>query len=259
MVANGIQRVRELTAGRYTGIAAAVILLSWLGFAFLPQHGTSHTSAPSAEHMPGMHHANMAPMATPVIHQPALWMAIVSWILMTIAMMGPATLPAVQYVEQNTLRGRRGAMVALYAAIWILVWCVVGVVITLALSTTSHLSRWWLFAAALMLAALWQLTPLKRRALGDCHRSTPLSPRGWPAANGAMRFGAFNGSSCVRSCWAVMLAMAVAPSAHLVWMVVLTAVVTYERFTQRPQQMLRLLGVLLALTAAGVGAFALLQ
>lgn len=258
MVANAIQRVRELTAGRYTGITAAVILLSWLGFAFLPQHAAGHPSAPTAEHMHGMDHANMAPMA-PVVHQPALWIAIVSWIVMTIAMMGPATLPAVQYVEQNTLRGRRGAMVVLYAAVWLTVWAVVGVVITLAQTAANGAAPWWLFAGALAITALWQLTPLKCQALGDCHKSNPLPPNGWPTARGVMRFGALGGWACVRSCWAVMLAMALAPSAHILWMVPLTAAVTWERFTRYPRRTTRILAVLFAVAAAAATAFAALQ
>lgn len=103
MVAHAIQRVRELTAGTYTGIVAAVILLSWLAFALLPQHAGAHSQAPAGEHsMHGMQHAGMAPMPTPVTHQPVLWIAIIAWIVMTVAMMGPATLPSVRYIEQTT-------------------------------------------------------------------------------------------------------------------------------------------------------------
>src|SRR6266540_6753308 len=35
------------------------------------------------------------------------------------------------------------------------------------------------FAIVLAGAAAWQLSPLKRRWLRDCHRSVPLPPRGW--------------------------------------------------------------------------------
>ncbi|WP_078363063.1 DUF2182 domain-containing protein [Mycobacteroides chelonae] len=208
MAANAIQRVRELAAGRYTGIATAIILLSWLGFAFLPQHATAHEQAPMAEHMHGMNHANMAPMATPVVHQPALWIAIVSWIVMTIAMMGPATLPAVRHVEQNVPRDRGRALI-LYAAVWLAMWTVVGLIITLALP------------------------------------------------KGLMRFGAISGWACIRSCWAMMLTMAVAPSAHLAWMVGLTAAVTWERFTRYPRRTAWLLAGLFVVAAAAVGVFAI--
>ncbi len=258
MVANAIQRVRELVAGRYTGITTAIILLSWLGFAFLPQHAAGHTPAPVTGHMHGMDHANMAPMATPVVHQPVLWVAIVSWIVMTIAMMGPATLPAVQYVEQNTPRGR-GRALTIYAAVWLALWTAVGLLITLALPMAANINRWWIFGGALLLAAIWQLTPWKCRALGDCHRSTPLPPGGWPAAKGLIGFGAVSGWACIRSCWATMLTMAVAPSAHLLWMVPLTVAVTWERFTRYPRRTARILAVLFVVAAAAVGIFAAVQ
>ncbi|MUM17202.1 MULTISPECIES: DUF2182 domain-containing protein [unclassified Mycobacteroides] len=253
-----MRSVRELTAGRYTGIATAVILLSWLGFAFLPQHGTAHTPTPTAGHMHGMNHANMAPMAAPVTHQPALWMAIVSWVIMTIAMMGPAALPAIQYVERHTLRWR-GRATVLYTVVWLALWVVFGIAVTLGLPLAAGVNRRWMFAGALLFAGIWQLTPMKRQALGDCHRSAPLPSEGWPAIKGLTRFGAFSGWACIRSCWAVMLAMALAPSAHILWMVPLTAAVTYERFTQRPGRTVRVVAVLFVITAAAVGMFAAIQ
>ncbi len=254
MVANAIQRVKELATGRYTGISTAIILLSWLGFVFLPQHAASHTQAPAIGHMPGMDHASMAP----VVHQPVLWVAIVSWIVMTIAMMGPATLPAVQYVQQNSSQGR-GRALALYAAVWLALWTVVGLLITLALPMAATVNRWWIFAGVLLLAAIWQLTPWKCRALGDCHQSVPLPPDGWPAAKGLIRFGAVSGWACIRSCWAMMLTMAVAPSAHLIWMVPLTIAVTWERFTRYPRRTVRVLAVLFVVAAAAIGIFATVQ
>ncbi|MBA0044986.1 DUF2182 domain-containing protein [Mycobacteroides sp. LB1] len=261
MVANAIQRVRALTAGRYAQLATAVILLSWLGFTFLPQHGSqAHTAPPVAGHMHGMNHETMDPMAPmPAAHHPALWAAFAAWIVMTIAMMGPATLPAVQFVEQHAPRGRRGGAVALYAAVWLAVWAAVGIVITLAQSAATGAAPWWLFAGALLATALWQLTPLKCQALGDCHRSSPLPPSGWPAAKGVMRFGGVSGWACARSCWAVMLAMAVAPAAHVLLMVPLTAAVTWERFTGHPRRTTRILAVLFAAAAAAAAAFAALQ
>lgn len=263
MVAKAIQRVRELTAGIYTVIAAAIILLSWLAFALLPQHSSGHTQAPAAGHnmpgMHGMHHADMAPMAAPVARHPVLWIAIVSWIVMTIAMMGLATLPSIQYIERTMPWGRRGAAVAVYAAVWLAVWTAIGVVITLAQSAAIGAPPWWLFAGALVLAALWQLTPLKCVALGDCHKSRPLPPTGWPAAQAVTRFGAFGGWACVRSCWAVMLAMALAPTAHILWMVPLTVAVTWERFTRQPRRTARILAGVFVVAAAAVGVFAAIQ
>jgi predicted metal-binding membrane protein len=104
-------------------------------------------------------------------------------------------------------------------------------------------------AAALALAAGWQLTPAKNRALGDCHRPSPLPPRGWRATAGVIRFGLWSGFACLRSCWAMMIAMAVTSSMAIIWMAGITGIVMVERFAQRPHRTARAVAGVLALCA----------
>jgi predicted metal-binding membrane protein len=109
--------------------------------------------------------------------------------------------------------------------------------------------------AALAIGAVWQLTPFKRRAMRDCHRSLPLAPSGRAADVGVARFGAVNGTACVRSCWPSMLAMAVVPAAQmLLWMPVLAALVVLETTGQRPIRAARRCAV--ALAVGSLAAFA---
>jgi predicted metal-binding membrane protein len=59
-------------------------------------------------------------------------------------------------------------------------------------------------------AALWQLTPVHRRALTDCHRRLPLAPTGWRADRDCLRYGGTIGAACIRTSWPLMLACAFA-------------------------------------------------
>jgi len=121
----------------------------------------------------------------------------------------------------------------------------------------SSIDRAAVLALALALAAGWQLTAYKQRALRDCHRPKPLPPRGRRATVGVMRFASCNGFACVRSCWAMMLVMGVASSAMMFWMIAITGIMTTEKFAQKPRHAARTGAALLAAgaIAAGAGAF----
>ena len=114
-------------------------------------------------------------------------------------------------------------------------------------------------AGALALAAGWQLSAPKRRGLRDCHRPSPLPPTGRRATAGVVRFAVRNGTACVRSCWAMMLAMAVATTATTFWMVAITGLVLVEKLAPRPRQATRAGAVLLGAGALVVAAGALVS
>ena len=167
------------------------------------------------------------------------------WVLMVVAMMLPSTLPALRHVGANSLRWRRRRAMSLFVAVYVTTWSVVGIVFVLAVSAWPVLAAPVAGALALALAAAWQLTPHKRRALADCHRSAPLAPRGWQADWGVIRFAARNGLACLRSCWAMMLVMGLA-SSMVFWMVTLAGIVVLEKRWHRPRQAARAAAWLLA-------------
>jgi predicted metal-binding membrane protein len=170
------------------------------------------------------------------------------WAVMVAAMMLPGTLPAVRHVAANSLCWRRGRAVALFLAVYGALWLGAGVAL-LAVATVAGRRTDAALAGALLLAAGWQLTRAKRRAVRDCHRSSPLPPRGRPATRGVIRFGLLYGGSCVRSCWALMLVMAVASSAPLAWMAVLTVATSIEKLVQRPRRATRAMAAALAVAS----------
>jgi predicted metal-binding membrane protein len=89
------------------------------------------------------------------------------------------------------------------------------------------------------MAAIWQLTRTKRRALFACRRTVPLPPVGRRADAGCARFALLQGWRCVVSCWALMLIMLMVGHAGLIWMVVLTALILVEELTRLGRRLLR--------------------
>jgi predicted metal-binding membrane protein len=173
--------------------------------------------------------------------------AIGMWGVTVVAMMLPSTLPAVRHVAVNTLSWRRRRAIDTFVGVYLTVWLGFGAVVILVSPLWSGVRGGVLSAAALATAAVWQLTPQKLAALADCHRPVPLPPLGRRATLGVVKFGLRNGSACLRSCWAMMLAMSVASSGSLLLMIALTGMITAEKRAQRPRHA----ALLVALSLAG--------
>jgi predicted metal-binding membrane protein len=96
---------------------------------------------------------------------------------------------------------------------------------------------------AILAAALWEVSPIKRQRLRRCHRTVPLAPRGWRADVDCAHYGVTTGFSCVTTCWALMVAAAAFAHSFLV-MGVLFGVQLSGRYQQRPSPILAALAVL---------------
>ena len=198
-----------------------------------------------------IHRAHLGPGHTPL----SVMAGLPGWSLMVVAMMVPVTLPAVRYVGLNSLRRRRQRAMALYTAVYISAWAAVG---STALGVdhlaTVHagLSDRLVLAASLVVAAGWQLSRSKRRALYACGRTVPLPPLGRRADAACMRFAVLHAWRCIQSCWAIMFVMVAVGHASNAWMLSLTALVVAEELTVRGRSLTRPAAVLLAVAAAAV-------
>lgn len=217
--------------------AAAVMVLAWVAFAI---HGLS------GHHETAGHHLGNRVSVT----------ALSTWALMTVAMTMPGCLPAVRHVALNSLHRRRWRATTLLLSSYFATWVVFGAVVLSAVAAARE--RYELAATAdgdpllvgaLAVAAVWQLTARKRRFLRACHRSVPLPPRGWQADSASVRFGLRQARTCMGSCWALMVVMAVAGHENLAWMVALSALVAAERLTRTGRRLVRPSGALLAAVA----------
>ncbi len=101
--------------------------------------------------------------------------------------------------------------------------------------------------ALLLMAGLYQLTPLKQACLRACHSPLGFLMGRWRAgARGAFRMGLEHGAYCVGCCWALMLLLFVGGGMNLAVILALTAFVAFEKMTPFGVHSARISGVLLA-------------
>ncbi|MER6448726.1 hypothetical protein DEJ51_34110 [Streptomyces venezuelae] len=249
-------RVRRLLRVRVSLGFELVAVASWIVLIALVMAGGPHGHG-GAAHTHGTGGAAGPGGPAPAGPAASGSLDLAMWTLMSVAMMLPAAVPVLEHVGTNSLRRRRQRAMATFAAVFLAVWIGYGALLLWIAPLWARLPGEAVLASTLALAAGWQLTVHKRRALRDCHRSSPLPPSGWPAVAGAGRFGLRHGGACLRSCWALMLVMAVANgsgggSGMLGWMVLLTGIVTTEKLARKPRRPTHLAAAVLAAAAVAV-------
>jgi predicted metal-binding membrane protein len=174
------------------------------------------------------------------------------WVLMTVAMMVPAALPAARFLALNALWARRRRTVALFLAAYVAVWAAFGAVAVPVAGLVKGLpgvTTGALLSVLLAAAALWELTSWKLRAVRACHLIAPVAPSGSKADAGCVSAGLIYGRRCVVACGPAMLAMAVAGHEALGLMAVLAVLLTAERAAARPAQAVGPAAAVLAIAA----------
>jgi predicted metal-binding membrane protein len=230
-------------------IAGCWIGLVWWSITQSASSGGGHQASMDMGSMSGMSSMPGMAMSSHASVTRAAVAGLPIWAVMTIAMMLPGTLPALSHVASHSYRWRRRRAMTEFAIVYLAVWVAFGVV-ALAVVSLVHTSTRLELGLALVLACGWQLTVFKRQAVRDCHRSVPMPPNGRAATRGVARFGLVNGGACLRACWPAMLAMAAVPmSQMLLWMPVLTGLMTTEKLAQRPHRTRRMVAVGFVLSA----------
>jgi hypothetical protein len=169
-----------------------------------------------------------------------------AWVLMVLAMMLPVLVPRVRRAASRCVGKVRNRAVAQTLAGTLLVWCWVGAVVVAVGAVVPALSarrQPFAFIAVWLAAALWQLTPVKRRALRSCHRVRV--PGGAAEGWARVRAGTAHAMWCAASCGPAMAAMAFTGHS-LVSMVVLSIGLTAERVAHRADRTAHRLAAVLA-------------
>lgn len=148
------------------------------------------------------------------------------WTVMAVAMMVPGALADVRIVALSSMWPRRQRTIALFLGSYVCVWIAFGVV---AVAVAAEAS----VGVLLALAAAWELSAWKWRAVRRCHLIEALPPRGASADAACARAGLRYGWRCVVSCWPLMLAMAAAGHQAIALMALLTVVVAAEKIVVR--------------------------
>ena len=227
--------------------ATALVVAAWLEVsgvvgptftsgAAAPMPHTAVTSLPMRS-MPGMSMPMVgAGAGRPVVQSGLGWA--VGWLAMATAMMVPAALPAVRALALTVTPRRRQPTIALFVTSYLIVWLLFGMVAVafvallrdaLAVGVTT------IAATALVVAAIWELTPWRVRSLRACQMVT-LPSKSRHAGRACARAGLRHGALCAVGCWAVMLAMAASMSIGLLWMSMLAVLMSVEHATARWRQ-----------------------
>ena len=172
----------------------------------------------------------------------------VMWAGMMVAMMLPSAAPMILIFDALERRNAPGAPATArslaFAGAYLLVW--------IGFSALAASAQWglqagglltpmivsnseWLTGGLLVLAGLYQLTPLKRACLKFCRTPEGFLLAEWrDGTGGALAMGLKHGLYCAGCCWALMFLLFAAGVMNPVWIAVLTAAVALEKWPQLP-------------------------
>jgi predicted metal-binding membrane protein len=192
---------------------------------------------------------------------------IVGWMVMMAAMMVPSLAPAALAVAGAEAEGsgtqRRssyfaaGAFIAGYLLPWALFGLLAYAVVEGVRSLDFAFLSWseggpYLAAGVILVAALYELTPLKRTCLRHCRNPSLLVQGPHSGASGyagAMRKGIVNGAYCVGCCWALMAALFAVGVMSVAWMVVFAVLIAADKLL--PWSSLVTIGIVVVLVVLG--------
>jgi predicted metal-binding membrane protein len=181
------------------------------------------------------------------------------WATMMAAMMLPSLAPAAAVFAASVRREL--SRVLLFAGGYLLVWSVAGVgaygLFELGKSLSAGALAWHsggrlLAAGVLALAALYQLTPLKRAFLSRCRGPLRLLDTSRQSTRpGALAMGLRCGGWCLGCSWALMAALFALGVMSLTWMGLIAVLVALEKIGPSGRSVrLATAGILIVLAAA---------
>ena len=186
----------------------------------------------------------------------------VGWTLMIVAMMLPSSVPLVVTFGALVSRRRQPArLVALLLVGYLLVWAGFGFVAWTAdriVHAAVEALPWLaerpqlIIGATLLVAGLWQFSPLRDRCLDECRSPLGFVMNRWRGTSErreALLMGLAHGAFCVGCCWSLMLVMFGVGISSLSAMLVLGGLTAVEKNLPQGRRLTRPLGVILVLAA----------
>jgi predicted metal-binding membrane protein len=184
------------------------------------------------------------------------------WLVMMAAMMLPSVSPTVALYARMA---RRSSLVApfVFAAGYLATWTAAGLVAYGVFELGRSLLgggelTWdgagrWLAGGTLVVAAAYELTPMKDRCLGKCRSPLGFLLGAWrPGKWGALVMGVRHGAWCVGCCWGLMASLFALGVMSLAWMAFVAGLIALEKtvpfgraITWATAALLLVLGVLL--------------
>lgn len=182
---------------------------------------------------------------------------VLMWALMAAAMMAPTALPAFATYDDlgSSTQTRFGALVAGYLIVW-LGFSVLAGALQMGLFAAGLVSAFgdslsvWLSAGLLLVAGLYQFSPVKEACLSKCRAPLTFFMAHWD--EGALRNGVRLGLVCLGCCWALMLLAFVGGVMNIAFMGLATLIMVIEKLPQYGRVLTRPLGAVLIVSAVFV-------
>jgi predicted metal-binding membrane protein len=160
------------------------------------------------------------------------------WVVMMAAMMFPSVAPTVALYSRMT-RERSPFSPLLFAAGYLVTWAAAGL-LAFAIAVAGNrivggVLDWnragrWVAGATLLVAAVYELTPLKDVCLGKCRSPLGFLLGSWRDGRaGALQMGSNHGAWCVGCCWALMASLFALGVMSIAWMAFVAAVIAAEK------------------------------
>jgi predicted metal-binding membrane protein len=211
-----------------------------------------------------------------------------SWTVGMAAMMFPAITPMVLMYNRFATNNREGNQssitiqekekegkttsrpsfpplrVILFVSSYLLVWALTGIALLLGwsvvmnstiMTTGNSVLIQYLYGSLLIVAGIYQFTPLKRICIGYCESPMSFFMRRWrDGASGAFKMGVYHGMYCLGCCWAYFLLMVALGWMNLLWMGLFAAIIFGEKIWSRGIWVARAAGIGLAIVGILVAA-----
>src|SRR5437868_487077 len=156
------------------------------------------------------------------------------WVAMMAAMMLPSVAPTIALYSRMT-RQRSPLSPLVFTGGYLVTWAGAGLAAFGIAAAANGLggdalgwdrSGRWLAGVTLLVAAGWELTPLKDVCLGKCHSPLGFLLGCWRDGRwGALRMGMRNGAWCVGCCWALMASLFALGVMSLAWMALIAGII----------------------------------
>jgi predicted metal-binding membrane protein len=179
---------------------------------------------------------------------------VLMWGVMCVAMMLPTALPMVLCLSRVSERRNAGGVKrsVIFMIGYTVIWAATGVCAWAAgFAGQTALHGFMMtdngfficFAALLIAAGVYQMSPLKYACLRGCQHPASFILHNWrPGAKGAYYMGSLHGVKCVGCCIALMVVMTALGMMNLAWMALFTVLMFVEKNAARGALISRIAG-----------------
>ncbi len=247
-------------------VLTALVLVTVLTWVYTISGSGTGVNAFEMTFMPGVEDSN-SPITIPQSAAPAYFLVLLTmWWVMMIAMMLPAAAPTILLAAALNRRSAKdqppyGSTIN-FALGYLLAWLFFSILAAAGqlafeshglLSAKMQSNRTWLTGGLLLLAGIWQFTPIKQACLRHCRSPVEfLTRRRRPGNTGALVMGLEHGTYCLGCCWFLMVLLFVGGVMSLYWIAGLALFVLVEKLFSRGIWFGRVTGAGLILAGAAL-------